>query len=89
MGGATVEDEIKISTFDAIYVEHGVYFIENETIYVNFMLHKIPDRMIGDRHCREREYDRRVSSSRSGRRSGYGANGGFRLGRKRRLKRAA
>ena len=50
-------------TFEAIYAEYGVYFIENDTIYMNFILHKIPDRMLGDRHYRERGYRTRIEQS--------------------------
>ena len=40
-----MKDEHKIVEYEAMYSEYSAYFIENDTIYINFTVRKIPDRI--------------------------------------------
>jgi hypothetical protein len=57
LGGPTVTDEQKLAEYGPMDVEAGAYTLEGDTIHLMPILDQMPDRMIGDRHYRDREWE--------------------------------
>ena len=57
LGGPTVTDEQKLAEYGPMDVEMGRYELEGNTIHLMPVLDQMPDRMIGDRHYRDREWE--------------------------------
>ena len=57
VGGPNVTDEQKLAEYAGIDVEAGKYRVEGDTLYLMPILDQMPDRMVDDRHYRQREME--------------------------------